>query len=73
MVLALGAERRIRMKLEITRDEATALVKVLEHYVSDLRMEVADTEQKDMRDALKVEEEALKRILQGLQAGLPQG
>lgn len=61
------------MKLELTQEEAAALTKVLEYYVSDLRMEVADTEQKDMRDALKVEEEALRRILQGLRARAPQG
>jgi DNA-binding MarR family transcriptional regulator len=54
------------IQLGLTKEEAAALVKALEYYVSELRMEVSDTEQKDMRDALKIEESTLKKILRSL-------
>jgi len=56
--------------LELTENDASTLVKVLDYYVSELRMEVTDTEQKDLRDALKVEEDTLKGLLQMLKQGL---
>jgi len=56
--------------LDLTENEAAALLKVLDYYVSELRMEVTDTEQKDMRDALKLEEGTLKKIQQALKTGL---
>jgi hypothetical protein len=56
--------------LELTENEASTLVKVLDYYVSELRMEVTDTEQKDLRDALKVEEDTLKRLVQILKQKL---
>ncbi len=56
--------------LDLTENEAATLVKVLDYYVSELRMEVTDTEQKDLRDALKVEEDALKKIVHTLKQGL---
>ena len=58
--------------LDLKETEAAALVKVLDYYVSELRMEVAGTEQKDVRDALKSEEEALKSVLQALKTKLGQ-
>ena len=56
--------------LDLTKDEAATLVKALDYYVSELRMEVTKTEQKDLRDTLKLEENALKKIVQTLKAGL---
>jgi hypothetical protein len=58
------------IQLELTKDEAAALVKALDYYVSELRMEVTATEQQDFRDALKVEEELLKKITRTLRQGL---
>ena len=58
------------IQLGLTEEEAAALVKALEYYVSELRMEVSDTEQKDMRDALKIEESTLKKILRSLKQEL---
>jgi hypothetical protein len=64
-------ERRSEMiHLDLAEAEAATLVKVLDYYVSELRMEVTDTEQKDFRDTLKVEEDVLKKILRALKGQL---
>lgn len=41
-------------------------MEVLESYLSDLRMEIADTDNKDFREELKTRKAALKKILDGL-------
>ena len=64
--------RSSMIHLDLKETEAAALVKVLDYYVSELRMEVAGTEQKDVRDALKSEEDALKSVLQALKTRLGQ-
>jgi hypothetical protein len=55
--------------LKLTDEEADTLIQVLSYYISELRMEVTDTDQQEMRDALKVEEAMLKRVLQVLKGG----
>ena len=57
------------MHLDLTEKEAATLVRVLEHYISELRGEVGRTDLKDIRDALKVEEDVLKKMLEVLKAG----
>ncbi len=42
---------------------------VLEDYIPDLRMEVADTDSSDLRETLKHQEAVLKKILAALKAG----
>ncbi|MDD1710688.1 MAG: hypothetical protein LUQ37_07280 [Methanoregulaceae archaeon] len=49
--------------LNLTGEEVTILKTVLEEYLSDLRMEVADTDKQDFRNNLKKEEETIKEIL----------
>jgi hypothetical protein len=49
-------------QIELTDQEAELLRNVLEEYVSDLRMEVSNTDNMDFREALKEKE----RILRGL-------
>ena len=53
-------------QLVLTADEAALLSEILTSYLSDLRMEIADTEAKDFRDFLKQREVFLKRLLQTL-------
>ncbi len=53
--------------LRLTPDEAGKLRRVLEHYVSDLRMEIAGTERQDVREDLKGEEVFLKKVIDELQ------
>jgi len=45
------------------------LREVLTSYVSDLRMEIADTDAHDYREELKEEEAFLKRVIERLGTG----
>ena len=52
--------------IELNDKEKAALQHALEVYLSDLRMEIADTEKEEMRDDLKAEEATLKAVLERL-------
>lgn len=54
------------MQLELDSDDVDVLKRLLERYVGDLRMEISNTENFDMRNALKADEERLKEILRRL-------
>ncbi|HEU4565787.1 MAG TPA: hypothetical protein VFS05_14100 [Gemmatimonadaceae bacterium] len=54
------------IQLSLSADDAAMLREMLEDYLSDLRMEVAGTDSKDWREALKRREELLKRLLDEL-------
>ena len=41
------------VSIDITEDEAKILHTVIDSYLSDLRMEIADTDRKDFREMLK--------------------
>jgi hypothetical protein len=56
--------------ITLTQEEATALKDVLSHYLSDLRMEIADTDSMRFREGLKRKEVMLKKLLQQLDAEL---
>ena len=57
-------------QITLTHEEAVTLRDVLNSYVSDLRMEVADTDSKPFRENLKREEAMLKKLLQQLDTEL---
>ncbi|HEV8611345.1 MAG TPA: hypothetical protein VGS98_14915 [Thermoanaerobaculia bacterium] len=48
--------------IQLADEEAEILRAVLEEYISELRMEVANTDNMDFREALKRKEEILKRL-----------
>jgi hypothetical protein len=52
--------------LNLTDGEASILRQALATYLSDLRMEIADTDQQEFRDQLKQEEVMMKKILEAL-------
>jgi hypothetical protein len=54
------------VQIELTSEEAETLRAVLESYLSDLRMEIADTDSMDFRENLKKTEVFLKDLLQRL-------
>ena len=54
------------MQLILTPAEADVLSEVLTGYLSDLRMEIADTDAQAFRDALKEREALLKRFISEL-------
>ena len=51
----------VHLKLEPT--EAEVLRMVLESYLSDLRMEIADTDSMDFREKLKARKATLRKIV----------
>ena len=57
-------------QITFTQEEAAALRDILSGYLSDLRMEVADTDSLQFRENLKREEVLLKTLLQQLDAEL---
>lgn len=48
--------------IQLADEEAEILKTVLEEYISDLRMEVSNTDSMDLREQLKRKEEVLKRL-----------
>ncbi len=56
------------MTLSLTREEAEMLREILDSYLSDLRMEIADTENMRFREELKRRESFLQGILEHLTA-----
>ncbi len=55
------------MQLELTPDEAKILHETLVGEISELGMEIADTDQKDFRDALKKKKAVLGHLVRALE------
>jgi len=49
--------------IQLAEEEAAVLRSVLEDYISELRMEVANTDSMDFREDLKRKEEILKALV----------
>ncbi len=56
------------MELTIGPDEAEVLASAIHSYLTDLRMEIADTDRMAMRDELKQQEKVLTDLLARLAA-----
>ena len=56
------------MTLSLSPEEARTLQEILESYLSELRMEIADTENMDLREELKEGEDFLNRLIEQLTA-----
>lgn len=59
------------IELKITEDERDILVEILEAFVSDIRMEIADTDNSTFKDKLKARKLSVKKILQQMQTESP--
>jgi hypothetical protein len=59
------------MELKLDDKEATLLKTILEQHLSDLRMEIADTEKYDWREELKKDEETIKGLISRLSGPAP--
>jgi hypothetical protein len=57
------------MQLNLAEGEVEVLRDVLTDYLSDLRMEIADTDQLDFRDTLKERKRVLEKVLEVLSRG----
>jgi hypothetical protein len=55
------------IQLDLTKGEKEILIEVLESSLSDLRMEIADTDNMDFREALKNQKKVLAKVLESLQ------
>lgn len=55
------------VNIQLKSDEAAILREILGSDLSDLRMEIANTDSMDYREILKAREAFLKRLLQTLQ------
>ncbi len=55
-------------RIELTTEEAKTLSEILESYLSDLRMEIAATENRDWRGIMKERELFIKDVLGRLAA-----
>jgi hypothetical protein len=58
------------MHVEFTLEESNALRQALKVYCSDLRMEIADTDNPSFRRGLRNERELLESVLSKLDAGV---
>lgn len=62
----------IELELELSDDERRILEEVLDAAVSDLRMEIADTDSYDFRQMLKGRKHTLIKVLEAVaEAGVP--
>ena len=55
------------VKLDLTPEEIKVLVEVLTSCISNLRMEICDTDRKDFREEIKERKELLMKIVETLQ------
>ncbi|UCF66866.1 MAG: hypothetical protein JSV80_13935 [Acidobacteriota bacterium] len=51
------------IRLDLSHDERSILTTVLDSYLSDLRMEIADTDSMDFRDMLKQRKQVIIKVL----------
>lgn len=51
------------LTIELKEDDAQMLKDILSDYLSDLRMEIADTDKGDFREQLKKREEFIKNLI----------
>lgn len=56
------------VRIDLNDEEREILRTVLESYLSDLRMEIADTDRKDFREMLKERKAVIQKSLQALGA-----
>lgn len=49
--------------LDLRLDEAVLLKQILSNHLSDLRMEITDTENYDMRESMKRDEAMIKALI----------
>ena len=56
------------IELDLTREEREVLLETLQNDLSDLRMEIADTDSLDFRNMLKDRKAVLSKVIEALQA-----
>jgi hypothetical protein len=64
---------RRRILIELTSEQTQMLREILADYLSDLRMEIADTDSMDFREALKHRREFVQELVERLGQEQPAG
>lgn len=59
----------LMIDVELTPREREQVIEAIESYLSDLRMEIANTDSQDFRDALKERKLALQKLVTALEGG----
>ncbi|MFY9398627.1 MAG: hypothetical protein WAR22_09720 [Desulfomonilia bacterium] len=54
------------IRVDFTPEEKDILKSMLSNYVSDLRMEIADTDRKDYREIIRQQKEILQKLMDAL-------
>lgn len=54
------------IQLDLTPDEREIMTTVLGSYLSDLRMEIANTDRKAFRDMLKERKQVIRKVLDAI-------
>jgi hypothetical protein len=57
-----------KIEIELTPKEIETFKEVLENFVSNLRMEITDTDKQEYREILKAKKNLIARIIQQLEA-----
>ena len=57
----------LMVQLDLTPDETKVLIEVLSACISNLRMEICDTDRKDYRDEIKQRKEILLKVVEALE------
>jgi hypothetical protein len=57
-----------KIEIELTPKELEIFKDVLENFISDLRMEITDTDKQDYRESLKTKKNLIVKIKQKLEA-----
>ncbi len=60
------------MEFNLQPEEGKLLARILSEYLSDLRMEISNTEKYEWRENLKQEEEMIKAMMARLNEGMAQ-
>lgn len=60
-------EGGIMVQIDLSPDEVEVLVEVLNTCISNLRMEICDTDRKDFREEIKERKELLMKVVEALQ------
>jgi glycine cleavage system regulatory protein len=66
--LARPARRAPMVRIELSAQQAQELSAILEDYLSDLRMEIVDTDSQDFRESLKRRKELVSLVVDQLKA-----
>lgn len=54
------------IRVDLTEEERDILYNMLSNYVSDLRMEIADTDRKDYREIIRQQKNILQKVMDAL-------